>query len=93
MSEYTGIRGTTWFRALTGEASSMPGDPKSVLTADASLGSDNARLICVVPDPQAHFPRAGHGQVGLEEAYTLATRIREVIELDKKAISRAMHRS
>ena len=51
MSEHIGIRGTVWFRALTGQASPIPGDPDSVLTADASLGEDNARFLCVVRDP------------------------------------------
>ena len=88
MSEYTGIRGTVWFRALSGQASPMPGDPKSVLTADAPVGSDHARFLCVVPDPHARFPCARHGEVGLEEAATLATRVREVIEHDKNTIKR-----
>ena len=88
MSEYTGVRGTVWFRALTGQASPMPGDPKSVLTADAPLGNDHARFLCVVPDPQARFPCARHGEVGLEEAFTLATRVREVIEDDKNTSKR-----
>jgi len=88
MSEYTGVRGTVWFRALTGQASPMPGDPKSVLTADAPLGNDHARFLCVVPDPQARFPCARHGEVGLEEAFTLATRVREVIEDDKNTTKR-----
>ena len=88
MSEHTGIRGTVWFRALTGQASPMPGDPESVLTADALLGKDNARFLCVVRDPHARFPCARDGQVGLEEAYTLATRVREVIEQDKNAVKR-----
>jgi malonate decarboxylase gamma subunit len=88
MSEYTGVRGTAWFRALTGQASSMPGDPKSVLAADVPLGDDNARFLCVVPDPHARFPCARNGQVGLEEAYTLATRVREAIELDKNTSKR-----
>src|ERR1700690_3099298 len=88
MSEYTGVRGTLWFRAFTGHASPMPGDPKSVLTADAPLGNDHARFLCVVPDSHARFPCARHGEVGLEEAYTLATRVREVIEHDKNAVKR-----
>src|SRR5260370_31544747 len=88
MSEYTGVRGTVWFRALTGQASPMPGDRKSVLTADAPLGNDHARFLCVVPDPRARFPCARHGEVGLEEAFALATRVREVIEHDKNAINR-----
>src|SRR5882724_1750376 len=88
MSEYTGVRGTVWFRAFTGQASPMLGDPKSVLTADAPLGNEYARFLCVVPDPQGRFPCARHGEVGLEEAVTLATRIREVIEQDKNTIKR-----
>jgi malonate decarboxylase gamma subunit len=88
MSEHTGIRGTTWFHALTGQASPMPGDPNSVLTADALLGKDSARFLCVVRDPNARFPCARDGQVGLEEAYTLATRVREVIDQDTNTIKR-----
>ena len=88
MSEYTGIRGAVWFRALTGQTSPMPGDPKSVLTADAPLGNDHARFLCVVPDPHARFPCARHGEVGLEEAYTLATRIRQLIDESKDTIKR-----
>jgi malonate decarboxylase gamma subunit len=83
MTEYTGIRGKAWFRALTGQGSPMAGDPKSVLTADASLGPSRARFLCVVPDPEGRFPCARHGEVGLEEAYTLATRVREVIDADR----------
>jgi biotin-independent malonate decarboxylase gamma subunit len=88
MSEFTGVRGTVWFRAFTGQASPMPGDPKSVLTADAPLGDDHARFLCVVPDPHARFPCARHGEVGLEEGYTLATRVREVLEQDKNTVKR-----
>src|SRR5271156_4819024 len=88
MSTFTGDRGTAWFRALTGHATPMPGDPKSVLAADASLGTDNARFLCIVPDPHARFPCARDGQVGLEEAYTLAARVREAIELDKNTTKR-----
>jgi len=88
MNEYTGVRGTVWFRAFTGQASPMLGDPKSVLTADAPLGNDHARFLCVVPDPHARFPCARHGEVGLEEAFTLATRVREVIEDDKNTTKR-----
>jgi len=88
MSDFTGVRGTVWFRALSGQASSMPGDPKSVLTADAALGKDQARFLCIAPDAHARFPCARHGEVGLEEGYTLATRVREVIELDKNKTKR-----
>jgi malonate decarboxylase gamma subunit len=83
MTEHKSVRGTVWFRALTGQASSMPGDPKSVLTADAPIGKEQARFLCVVPDPNARFPCARHGEIGLEEGYTLASRVREVMQPDK----------
>jgi malonate decarboxylase gamma subunit len=83
MSEFTGIRGRAWFKALTGQESSMQGDPHSVLTTDALIGDDKARFLCVVPDPDGRFPCARHGEVGLEEAYTLAARVREAIHADK----------
>jgi malonate decarboxylase gamma subunit len=88
MSEYTGVRGAAWFHALTGQQSPMAGDPRSVLTADASIGDGRARFLCVVPDPQARFACARHGEVGLEEAYTLATRVCEVIDQDRDAVKR-----
>ena len=77
MSNFTGIRGKVWFKALTGQDTSMPGDPPSVLVADATIGDENARFLCVVPDPDSRFPCARHGEVGVEQAYTLAARIRE----------------
>jgi malonate decarboxylase gamma subunit len=82
-SEVAGTRGRVWFKALTGQESSLPGDPRSVLTADAQIGNDDARFLCVFPDPHGRFPRARHGEVGLEETYTLAARVREVIDADK----------
>jgi malonate decarboxylase gamma subunit len=88
LSEYTGTRGATWFRALTQQATPLSGDPKSVLTADASLGDLRARFLCVVPNPDGRFPCARHGEVGLEEAYTLATRVWEVIEQDTNTVKR-----
>lgn len=88
MTEHTLLRGTVWFRALTGQASSMPGDPKSVLTADSPLGKEQARFLCVVPDPNARFPCARHGEIGLEEGYTLAARVREVMQQDKNKTKR-----
>jgi malonate decarboxylase gamma subunit len=85
MSDHLGIRGTAWFHALTGGAEILKGDPASVLTADARLGEETARFLCVIPDPKGRFPCARHGEVGLEEAYTLATRIREVIDQDSES--------
>jgi malonate decarboxylase gamma subunit len=82
MSDRSGLRGRAWFQTLTGRDTPLAGDPPSVLTADANLGNETARFLCVVPDPEARFPCARRGEVGLEEAYTLAMRVREVIERD-----------
>ena len=91
MSDYAGIRGGVWFRALTAGSPPLSGDPRSVLSADATVGKDLARFLCVVPDSQGRFPCARHGEVGLEEAYTLATRVREAMELDRNtAVKRAI---
>ena len=88
MSTQIGLRGKAWFQAFTGKNSPMAGDPGSVLTADAQLGEDMARFLCVVPNPGARFPCARRGEVGLEESYTLATRVREAIEQDKNGKKR-----
>ena len=88
MSEYKGIRGTVWFKALTEQSVPLSGDPASVLTTDAPLGKDRARFLCVVPNPEGRFPCARHGEVGLEEAYTLAARVREVIHEDRATLKR-----
>jgi malonate decarboxylase gamma subunit len=81
--EFSGTRGRTWFEALTGRDSAMPGDPQSVLAADVFAGQKQVRVLCVVPDLNGRFPCARHGEVGLEEAYSLAARIREVTEADR----------
>ena len=88
MSQQVGLRGKAWFHALTGKHSPMAGDPGSVLTADAKLGEETARFLCVAPNPAARFPCARHGEVGLEESYTLAARLREAVEQDKNGARR-----
>jgi malonate decarboxylase gamma subunit len=88
MSGHSGVRGRVWFRALTGQDAPMASDPGSVLTADAPIGASRARFLCVVPDPEGRFPCARHGEVGLEEAYTLASRVHEVIEQDRNSTKR-----
>lgn len=85
MTEFAGTRGKLWFTALSGSSAPMSGDPGSVLTADAPLGNSSARFLCVTPDPKGRFPRARHGEVGLEEAYTLASRVLGVVDSDKNS--------
>src|ERR1700735_1104453 len=83
MSEYIGLRGRAWFKTLAGNDQPRTGDPGSVLTADAQAGRETAIFLCVVPNPDSRFPCVRDGQVGLEEAYALATRIREAIDDDR----------
>ena len=90
MSDYTVVRGRRWFEALTGSAAPMSGDPASALVADAELGGEMARFAAVVPDPQGLFPRARQGEVGLEQAYALAARVREMIAMDRDRIRRPL---
>jgi malonate decarboxylase beta subunit len=73
-------RGRTWFEALAGAPSD--GEPASVLCADGSVDGEQARFLAVVPNPEARFPRAQGGELGLEEGWALARRVREVVTED-----------
>ncbi|MEA3007559.1 MAG: malonate decarboxylase gamma subunit [Acidobacteriaceae bacterium] len=90
MSSQVGLRGKAWFQALTGRDAPLAGDPGSVLAADATLGNETARFLCVVPNPAARFPCARRGEVGLEESYTLAMRVREAMEQDANGNNRPL---
>jgi malonate decarboxylase gamma subunit len=85
MNEQVGLRGKTWFKALTGSDTPNNGDPNSVLATTAAVGNESALFLCVVPDKDGRFPCVRDGQVGLEEAFTLATHVRAAIveDLDK----------
>ncbi len=88
MSREIAARGRTWFRALTGQLGALADAPRTVLRADAALGGELARFLAVVPDPANKFPRARDGEVGLEEAWTLAREVRAAIEDDAGAMPR-----
>ncbi|MEU4540135.1 biotin-independent malonate decarboxylase subunit beta [Streptosporangium sp. NPDC023825] len=73
-------RGRNWTRALAdGDVSDVV---PSVITADATLGGDVARLIAVVPDPRSPYHRARRGEVGLREGLALAEAVTEVVTGD-----------
>ena len=82
MSGHVGLRGRAWFQTLTGKNEPLTGDPGSVLAANSLLGGETSLFLCVVPNSKSRFPCVRDGQVGLEEAYTLATRVREAIAED-----------
>jgi malonate decarboxylase gamma subunit len=74
-------RGAMWLRLLTGGAHPAH-DWTTVHACDAILAGRPARYIAVVPDPDNAFPRARNGEVGLVEAWRLASAVREVIAMD-----------
>lgn len=83
MSEHVGLRGRAWFQTLTGKNEPLAGDPGSVLASNSILGNETSLFLCVVPNTESRFPCVRDGQVGLEEAYTLAMRVREVMVQDR----------
>ena len=76
-------RGLLWLRALAGSEGLVNGEPASVRVADAPLGDALACFIAVVPDAANRFPRARHGEVGLEEGWALARQVRNTIAADR----------
>src|SRR6201996_8330708 len=83
MNEQVGLRGKAWFKVLTGGDTPNSGDPHSVLASTAAVGNESALFLCVVPDKDSRFPCVRDGQVGLEEAFTLASHVRGVIAGDR----------
>ena len=83
MIEQVGLRGKAWFKALTGNDTPNSGDPNSVLAITAAVGNESALFLCVVPDKDGRFPCVRDGQVGLEEAFALATHVRAIIAEDR----------
>ena len=84
----TSSRGRTWFGALAGPAKPVAPGPGTVLAADATLAGELVRLLAIVPDPQNRFPRARHGELGLEEGWALAGHIRDAIGADASGAKR-----
>lgn len=83
-------RGLCWFEALTGQPGLLASGPRTVRVADAPLGAETARFVAVVPDAVNRFPRARCGEVGLDEAWTLAHEVRRVIDADRNRRPRAL---
>ena len=83
-------RGLRWFEALTGLEGLLDVGPRTVRVADSRLGEEIARFIAVVADPANRFPRARQGELGLEEAWTLARQLRRTVAEDLGARARAI---
>ena len=81
-------RGRTWFSLLTSSDGRLEQGPRTVLKADIQLGREIARVLAVVPDLNNRFPRARHGEVGLDEGWTLAREVREAMRADEGSVAR-----
>src|SRR4029077_12506181 len=81
-------RGRTWFQAFTNGGKPIDTKLGSVLVADAPLAGATVRLLAIVPDPQNRFPRARHGELGLDEGWALARHVRDAIAADSAGIKR-----
>jgi malonate decarboxylase beta subunit len=82
-------RGETWFEALAG-TDAREAEPASVLCADGTVGDEHARFLAVVPNPEAKFPRAREGELGLDEGWALARHVREAVAEDGDGDRRAL---
>jgi malonate decarboxylase gamma subunit len=82
------LRGLLWLRALTNHNDEPTDAPTSVRIVDAPLGEHLATFIAVVPNPQARFPRARTGEVGLEEGWALSRHLRHTIAADRNTLPR-----
>src|SRR4029077_1704875 len=49
---------------------------------------ERVRLLALVPAPQNRFPRARHGELGLDEGWALAHHVREAIAADRSGARR-----
>lgn len=79
-------RGEIWFEALAGDAARVSGGPASVLAADAEIAGDSVRIIAVVSNPENRFLRARDGEVGLDEGWGVAARVREILGQSRRPI-------
>ena len=83
MSELTTSRGRAWFEALSATGRKRPEGPRSLLVAQAPLGSEEVTYVALAPDLRGRFPRARSGEVGLEESWNGAKVIHGVIAAGK----------
>jgi len=74
-------RGLLWFEALTAQSGRVSDAPATLRSADAQIGAELTRCIAVVPDAGSRFPRARQGEVGLEEAWSLAREVRRAMAM------------
>ena len=84
-------RGNAWFERLAGSDGVRDDLPRSIRVADAPFAGERVRFTAVVPDAGARFPRARHGELGIDEGWGLAAAVRETVDADVDAeIKRAI---
>ena len=75
-------RGRLWLEMLSGAKVTSTLSTPSVFTADVSLGSspaDTAVAIAIGRDPNSLLPRAANGELGIEQAWTIAEYLRRFV--------------
>jgi malonate decarboxylase beta subunit len=77
-------RGRWWYNALMENAGDNA-DGKSLCVGDAQWSTETVRVVSIVPDPGARFPRARHGEMGVEEGWGIARAIWDAINSDDAA--------
>lgn len=73
--------GGVWFQALA-EARRDAALPASVLAGSGVVGSEPVAVLAVVANPASRFPRARHGEAGLDEGWGLAAAVKRIVEDD-----------
>ncbi len=70
------VRGRAWFDRMTRGGKPVTGLPPSVLASDCTIDGHAVRAIVVVPDPNARFPLARNGDLGIDEGFGLGRAVR-----------------
>ena len=68
--------GRIWFDALARDR--RAGQLPSLRVGSGLFDDCDAAILAVVPDPDARFPRARRGEVGLEEGWAFAAAVRDI---------------
>jgi biotin-independent malonate decarboxylase gamma subunit len=82
-----GIRSRRWIEALSMDAAKPALACDSVLWAPLTLGDEEALAFAVVRDEQSAWPRARHGELGLEAALALAACVRSAVDSGKALVA------
>jgi biotin-independent malonate decarboxylase gamma subunit len=85
-----GERARFWLTQLGASPAEFALGVRSVLCSSMVLGDEQAVALAVVRDASSRFPRAAHGEMGLEQALALSAAVRGVISEDEGRQPRAI---